>query len=92
MVGRTLALSAERYPTRPAVVFCDVRLSCVALNSRACRVTNAPSTRGVAKGDRVATLLYKCPSRGIIVFVNELPQGENGKVSREQLRQCARQL
>ncbi len=60
MVGTLLTLSATRHPNRLALVFDHVRLTYSQLNARACRLANALSALGIAKGDRVAGLLPNC--------------------------------
>jgi acyl-CoA synthetase (AMP-forming)/AMP-acid ligase II len=59
-VADTLELSAEKYPTRDAVVYPrkDQRWTFREFDDRANRLANALADRGVEKGDRVSTLLF----------------------------------
>ena len=59
LVHDLLAASAERFPTRPAVVDAERALTYAELDSRANRVAHLLSAQGVRRGDRVGLYLEK---------------------------------
>ena len=73
--------AAYMYPEKVAVVHGERRYSYAELAERSWRLANALRSAGLAKGDRVATLLFNCPAMleahfgvpaagGILVAVN----------------------
>lgn len=60
MIGALLAANSVRYRHSTAVVFGDKHFSYAALNERACRLAHAMAASGVARGDRVASLMNNC--------------------------------
>ena len=59
-IGKTLSLTADKYPERDAIVYPrrDQRWSYSEFDARVNRLANALADLGVEKGDRVSTLLY----------------------------------
>src|SRR6266498_3817473 len=59
-IGALLSRHARYRPDHPAVVFGDHRLTFRQLNARVNRLANALLAAGLAKGDKVATVLPNC--------------------------------
>src|SRR3990172_8093268 len=59
-IGTLLPRHARYRPDHPAVVFEDQRLTFRRFNARANRLANALGAAGLAKGDKLATVLPNC--------------------------------
>lgn len=59
-IGSLFSRHARYRPDHPALIFKDQRLSYLQLNRRINRLANALRAKGVAKGDKVATILPNC--------------------------------
>lgn len=72
MSGRTfpedLSASASRDPDRIALITPELRLTCGELDSRASQVAQGLQYRGVARGDRVATVLPNGPEAAVAIY------------------------
>jgi acyl-CoA synthetase (AMP-forming)/AMP-acid ligase II len=60
VIGEMLSRRARIHPDREALVFQDRRYSYRDFDARTNRLANALSERGIAKGDKVAQLLFNC--------------------------------
>lgn len=67
MIGSQLTIAAGLRPDKTALVYGQIRRSYAELNARSCRLANALRSRGIGRGDRVASLLNNC-SQFIEIF------------------------
>lgn len=85
-----LAVSAQRYPDKPALVFFDQTLSYQALFDQAERLAAHLHAQGVRSGDRVILLMQNCPqwvvahfailrANAVVVPVNPMNRAEELK-------------
>ncbi len=85
-----LAVNAQRYPDKPALVFFDLALSYRELHQQAERVAAHLQAKGVKAGDRVLLLMQNCPqwvvacyaiarANAVLVPVNPMNRAEELK-------------
>ena len=60
--------SVDKYPSKPALIFFDNKISYCQLNERVERFAVALSQLGIKKGDRIGSVLPNCPQH-IIAFL-----------------------
>ena len=69
-LGEILRLAAQRDPRKTAIIDGETRLSFRDYDAQANRFAHFLLESGIAKGDRIASLLFNCAEYGIVHFGN----------------------